>query len=1281
MDHKVQFRQLNANHSRTATARVLEISEKLSDPFVFMLQEPYINKGGKPCLLDCSQHIVCSSANNNRAAIYASRSLSIWPIDSFMSRDVAVALLETNKQEIGPIVIISVYWDREQRDVPVQMIEAIQFARSKGYYSYVAMDANAWSSAWGMDRENSRGLRLEELLPNLDLVLLNAGTVPTFERMRGDRYDATIIDITLVSAELDDFVDSWYVDEEPSLSDHKVICSSISVEEPPLEWKRSTKNTDWSKYYQEALRLHDELPVVSIKDKQTLLAELRNIYSIINRAANVHCKWVKVSNKPKSRPWWSDELRESRDRVWAAHKQWRRSKTAQNWEHYKSLQRKYNKALYKSQRNSFQDFVKETESISEMSRLNKILTKAKSRQVGMLRKPNGDMCTTPLESLNVLAEKCFKLSRPAESTNVDEEEDDLNMDFDIPNWMELDAIKSKLAEFAPNKSPGPDWIKPKMLSKLPDVVLSRLTPVFAAVYHSGFTPQVWVESRTIFIEKPGRDPTLPGSFRPIGLTSYVFKLLEKLVYQHLLDTSLKDNPLHKSQHGFRRGFSTETALQNVVSRLEKNMSKKSVVSLFLMADVEGAFDNVNPVRAKEAMIRRGFPPTMVNWYYHYSITRQTIVSIKGVEIRRILYLGTPQGGILSPLIWNVIMDELLQDLEHAGFDDVTAYADDLSLIFKDYFNRLTRLHATAQLALEVCERWAGRMGLKFSPSKSTIMIVKSSDRACNFRHLKLYGENISFVESCKYLGVIINSSLDWDEHIKKKLDSAKKIIIMTKGSLGRTWGPNPWLMRWAYAQCIRPMITYGALIWGHGLTAFHKRRMEVIQRMALMQCGNFRHGMPRETLNVMFGLPPLHIHIQSLASKSYLRLENNPAILDDTQEKGHWDEARKEVRQIGVSLQDADRIGPNPVLLPNKSFSVDPIRDPLRGPKRINIAVFTDGSRMSSDDSPRSGSGVAIYDHGLDPDPVRSGRYFLGEFATVYQAELFAIIKSVPLIKDYLTERNLYGERVRIYVDNQSVLATLDNPIFHTKLSLRCRNALNYLGRLTPVSLHWIKAHAEFEGNEKADELAKAGALLQDVPPEDIPLAVSQVFNFVEARYKGKWTQHYTSCSLSQSKVWFPGLDLVKSKHVAKLSRNSISRFGRFISGHCFLRRQNVLTHLRNDTIICRLCGEDEERAEHIIRYCPALWRERHDAFGVWRTFLDENNPEWKVNQISKFVNSIRVQHLEKREEGDIVGADRALALPPSQLSDISSTSLSQSVNLDSVVSILQDNNNNNNNN
>ena len=39
------------------------------------------------------------------------------------------------------------------------------------------------------------------------------------------------------------------------------------------------------------------------------------------------------------------------------------------------------------------------------------------------------------------------------------------------------------------------------------------------------------------------------------------------------------------------------------------MSKKSVVSLFLMADVEGAFDNVNPVRAKEAMIRRG-------GYYH-----------------------------------------------------------------------------------------------------------------------------------------------------------------------------------------------------------------------------------------------------------------------------------------------------------------------------------------------------------------------------------------------------------------------------------------------------------------------------------------------------------------------------------------------------------------------------------------------------------------------------------------------------------------------------------------
>ena len=339
----------------------------------------------------------------------------------------------------------------------------------------------------------------------------------------------------------------------------------LKVGIPPTEWKRSCKNTDWRKFSQSVIKYEEEVPKVKINSKESLIQELDNIYRIVDAAVSENCKWVKVSTKPKTRPWWNSQLLEARSKLREAHERWRGYKNKVNWDTYKDIQRTYNKMLFKAQKKSCQEFVKETDNVSEMSRLNKILRKPRSRQVQMLKKADGTMCTTPQESLAVLTDHVFKQSRPANSINHNDDNEILDFDYPRYQWMAVDKIRDKINEFRPNQSPGPDYITPMMLKFLPDVVLSRLGEVFAATYYSGFTPQTWLESKTIFIEKPGRDPMLPGSYRPIGLTSYLFKLLEKLVYQHLLDTALKENPLHKSQHGFRRGFSTETALQNVVS--------------------------------------------------------------------------------------------------------------------------------------------------------------------------------------------------------------------------------------------------------------------------------------------------------------------------------------------------------------------------------------------------------------------------------------------------------------------------------------------------------------------------------------------------------------------------------------------------------------------------------------------------------------------------------------------------------------------------------------------
>ena len=97
-----------------------------------------------------------------------------------------------------------------------------------------------------------------------------------------------------------------------------------------------------------------------------------------------------------------------------------------------------------------------------------------------------------------------------------------------------------------------------------------------------FTPTAWKESNIIWIPKPGKtDYKIPKSWRPISLSNYLVKILEKLITWQT-DLVIKDNPLHTKQHGFRSDRSTETAISANVDYIEKHiLLGKSVLGCLL----------------------------------------------------------------------------------------------------------------------------------------------------------------------------------------------------------------------------------------------------------------------------------------------------------------------------------------------------------------------------------------------------------------------------------------------------------------------------------------------------------------------------------------------------------------------------------------------------------------------------------------------------------------------------------------------------------------------------
>jgi ribonuclease HI len=120
---------------------------------------------------------------------------------------------------------------------------------------------------------------------------------------------------------------------------------------------------------------------------------------------------------------------------------------------------------------------------------------------------------------------------------------------------------------------------------------------------------------------------------------------------------------------------------------------------------------------------------------------------------------------------------------------------------------------------------------------------------------------------------------------------------------------------------------------------------------------------------------------------------------------------------------------------------------------------YTDGSKTDS------GTGACIY--GLRPN--RSLRFSLGEFATVFQTEIYAILQCA-----YENIRRAYRDkRILILSDSQAALRALGSPKVTSRLVSECLEALQALADLNEVTLIWVPGHQGILGNKQGDKLAR----------------------------------------------------------------------------------------------------------------------------------------------------------------------------------------------------------------
>jgi len=143
-----------------------------------------------------------------------------------------------------------------------------------------------------------------------------------------------------------------------------------------------------------------------------------------------------------------------------------------------------------------------------------------------------------------------------------------------------------------------------------EILLPQLVRIFRTCLATRYVPVSWRQVKVVFIPKSGKSSYWgPSDFRPISLTSFLLKTMERLVDRFLRDENLVIQPIHPNQNAYQAGKSVEMALHQLVVQAEKALDQQEI-ALGIFLDIEGAFDNTSYDSMCTAFTRRGVDQTM-----------------------------------------------------------------------------------------------------------------------------------------------------------------------------------------------------------------------------------------------------------------------------------------------------------------------------------------------------------------------------------------------------------------------------------------------------------------------------------------------------------------------------------------------------------------------------------------------------------------------------------------------------------------------------------------------
>ena len=1099
-----------------------------------------------------------------------------------------MALTITNEK--GSLEIINVYAP-PNNELNREIYKQVFSARN----ALICGDFNAKSPLWGSPIPDSRGSFIVDVLESTNKVVLNTGEPTHFYNLEESHIDLTFSDPKYAHNA------SWQVLDESCGSDHYIIQIDLATKvthNTKIRPRWLFDKANWSKFSQ----LSDSY--LSTVDMEQSIESINDAItkSIIRAADSTIPKSKGTLAKKHQCAFWNAECERSVKERERAKRVVKRSRNPIDLVEFKRKSAIAKRTIKKAKTDKWQNYCSSFNCHTKLADAWKLVKRMNNSDKSSTIRLNDKNITSNFDIANIFADQFAKVSSTenfdptfiVHKEKFEREHSKLleknkNTSNTTNSLFKMKELKRALKKGA-STSPGKDELCYEMFRHLSDASQKIVLRFMNMTWQAGTIPDAWRHAIVIPILKPGKPKGDPKSYRPISLTSNFCKLMERMIAERLRWHLDANQILCRNQAGFRKKRCTIDQLIRLSDDIVRNISNGNYV-LGVFIDIERAFDMLWKGGLLYKLNKIGVGGQMFNWIKSY-LDQRTIQTRIGDSLSNLVRIanGVPQGGVLSPLLFLIAIN----DLNPPGVE-ISKFADDAAIwtCCKDDKIVTKRI----QKAMKHVEEWCDRWGFKISGTKTKVVLFhrKRVSKIPNIE-IRYKGQVLPREDEVRFLGLIFDQRLTWKSHIDYLHQRCQKRVNVLKAVSGTQWGASKETLLLLYKGLIRSCLDYGSEIYDTASPA-QKSKLDKIQYQCLRICCGAMASTATSALQVECGEMPLDLRRLTLQVKSAIKYKyfaDNPAnnVLLDTwhlyYSKVHNDSFRSFFTKTKAHL-DALPVG-NEIIVADKipKWELDNlgIHTDLHEivDKKCSTLMLEQAGREYVD---RWSESRQVFTDGSKKDNVTTCAYTvpglhlhqkarLTDDLSIYKAELTAIQLALEQI------HTMPQKDTVIFSDSLSALQGLANLDMTDALLSDVRTRMHNLSKEgSKLELAWIPSHVGIHGNEIADKLAKEAldnTTIDRVVPHDIEGIVSIAKGNIEQIWQDRWNndkkaRHYHALEPKVNSD-------IKFKYSNRRGEVAVTRLR---LGHCRLNKHLQRLGIR-DNGLCSHCNEPEDISHFLLK-------------------------------------------------------------------------------------------------